>query len=79
MDKASAISLPMLDPSSSQATPPLGSSPRTPTSDIPDVRSAGSSSPGQSTWKERHDQGRGTVVKEGDVGDGSVQLFPISF
>ena len=45
-------------------TPELGSSPQTPTSETSDLRSSG-----KSTWKQRHDT-KGTVVREGDVGDG---------
>lgn len=45
-------------------TPELGSSPQTPNSQITDLKSSG-----KSTWKQRHDQ-KGTVVREGDVGDG---------
>lgn len=52
--------------------------PKTPTSTSlsPSQRSSQSSresaSSGKSTWKERNDKVRGTVVKEGDVGDGYV-------
>lgn len=52
--------------------------PKTPTftSSSPSQRSLQSSresaSSGKSTWKERNDKVRGTVVKEGDVGDGYV-------
>ena len=71
-EQSSQMSLPMLE-RSSHATPPLGSSPQTPTSDILDFKTVGSSSAsGKSTWKQRHDQARGMLVKEGDLGDGSV-------
>ena len=65
----SATSLPVLD-SSSIGTPPSSSSPKTPNSDVFDLRSTKSNTSLKSTWKERHDLGRGTVVKEGDLGDG---------
>lgn len=52
--------------------------PKTPTSASPSPSqrslqsSSGSASSGKSTWKQRNDKVRGTVVKEGDVGDGYV-------
>ncbi|KGB79862.2 STE/STE20/YSK protein kinase [Cryptococcus deuterogattii R265] len=57
--------------------------PKTPTftSSSPSQRSLQSSresaSSGKSTWKERNDKVRGTVVKEGDVGDGFSTLKPM--
>ncbi|KIR62602.1 STE/STE20/YSK protein kinase [Cryptococcus bacillisporus CA1873] len=57
--------------------------PKTPTSTSlsPSQRSLQSSresaSSGKSTWKERNDKVRGTVVKEGDVGDGFSTLKPM--
>lgn len=65
----SDVSLPPLERSPME-TPSLGSSPQTPTSEMAELRtSTGSGTSGKSTWKQRHDQ-RGTIVKEGDVGDG---------
>lgn len=52
--------------------------PKTPTSASPSPSqrslqsSSGSASSGKSTWKQRNDKVRGTVVKEGDIGDGYV-------
>lgn len=37
-----------------------------------DLNSSKSQASLKSIWKQRHDQGRGTVVKEGYLGDGSV-------
>lgn len=68
----SDISLPQLERSQME-TPSLGSSPQTPTSEMSELRtSTGSGTSGKSTWKQRHDQ-KGTIVKEGDVGDGWVR------
>lgn len=70
-DQASEISLPILERSPLD-TPPLGSSPQTPTSDMMDLKSSKSQASLKSTWKQRHNQGQGTIVKQGDLGDGSV-------
>ncbi|EIW73407.1 STE/STE20/YSK protein kinase [Tremella mesenterica] len=72
----SNLSLPSLERSSSNATASFGTSPQTPNSETVDLKSSGGSS-GRSTWRERHDQGRGTVVKEGDVGDGFSTVRPV--
>ncbi|OXG89179.1 STE/STE20/YSK protein kinase [Cryptococcus neoformans A2-102-5] len=57
--------------------------PKTPTSASPSPSqrslqsSSGSASSGKSTWKQRNDKVRGTVVKEGDVGDGFSTVKPM--
>ncbi|KAK4685170.1 serine/threonine-protein kinase 24/25/MST4, partial [Tremellales sp. Uapishka_1] len=71
---ASEISLPLLE-SSVTETPPMSSSPQTPGLDMSSLRSSGGS--GKSTWKARHDEGRGTVVREADVGDGFSTVRPV--
>ncbi|WWC57774.1 uncharacterized protein I303_100309 [Kwoniella dejecticola CBS 10117] len=74
----SDLSLPMLERSSPNPTPSIGSSPQTPHSEILDLRSStGSGTSGKSTWKQRHDQDTGTVVKEGDLGDGYSTVRPM--
>jgi hypothetical protein len=60
----------MLERCSQPTPPPIESAPQTPTSESAELRTSGSS--GKSTWKERNDPKRGTIVKEGDIGDGSV-------
>jgi serine/threonine-protein kinase 24/25/MST4 len=63
------MSLPMLE-RSDQVTPSLGSSPQTPNSDDLEMSSATASpASGKSTWRERQNT-RGTIMKEGDIGDG---------
>ncbi|WVQ85148.1 hypothetical protein IAT38_007313 [Cryptococcus sp. DSM 104549] len=75
---ASEISLPMLERTPSRPTP-QSSSPTTPTSQAAAElhSSTGSTSSGKSTWKQRNDRARGTVVKEGDVGDGFSTVRPM--
>lgn len=73
----SQVSLPTLERPSPNPTPSLGSSPQTPQSEYLDLKASGSSGGGKSTWKERHDQGRGTILKEGDVGDGFSTVRPM--
>ncbi|WWD06048.1 hypothetical protein V865_004133 [Kwoniella europaea PYCC6329] len=74
----SDLSLPMLERSSPNPTPSLGSSPQTPHSDVMDLKSSsGSGTSGKSTWKERHNKDGGTVVKEGDLGDGFSTVRPM--
>ncbi|WWC67143.1 uncharacterized protein I206_101050 [Kwoniella pini CBS 10737] len=74
----SDLSLPALEKSSPNPTPSIGSSPQTPHSEVMDLRSSsGSGTSGKSTWKQRHDQERGTVVKEGDLGDGFSTVRPM--
>ena len=51
-------------------TPPSSTSPSPSQRSL--QSSTGSVSSGKSTWKQRNDKVRGTVVKEGDVGDGYV-------
>ena len=68
--QASEVSLPLLD-SSSMNSPSLESAPRTPNgSDSEDANSSQGGTPGKSTWRQRNDKERGTVVKRDDVGDG---------
>lgn len=65
----------MLEPSSctSHPTPSSASStPQTPASDIIDLRGSSGDSPGKSTWKERNNGDKGTIIKSGDIGDGLV-------
>ncbi|WVQ64600.1 uncharacterized protein L199_002767 [Kwoniella botswanensis] len=74
----SDLSLPMLERSSPNPTPSIGSSPQTPHSDVMDLKSSsGSGTSGKSTWKERHNKDGGTVVKEGDLGDGFSTVRPM--
>ncbi|WRT63383.1 uncharacterized protein IL334_000288 [Kwoniella shivajii] len=74
----SEVSLPMLDRSSPNPTPSTGSSPQTPYSDVLDLKSSsGSGTSGKSTWKQRHDKDRGTVIREGDLGDGFSTVRPM--
>ncbi|KAK8844573.1 hypothetical protein IAR55_006420 [Kwoniella newhampshirensis] len=74
----SELSLPMLERSSPNPTPPLSSSPQTPSSDMMHLKSSTSSNvSGKSTWKERQDKTRGTLVKEGDLGDGFSTVRPM--
>ncbi|RSH89583.1 hypothetical protein EHS25_002134 [Saitozyma podzolica] len=72
---ASEISLPMLERCSQITPPPIESAPQTPTSESAELRTSGSS--GKSTWKERNDPKRGTIVKEGDIGDGFSTVRPV--
>jgi len=59
----------MLD-GSDQLTPSLGSSPQTPTSANMELeQTTASPASGKSTWRERQ-SARGTIMKEGDIGDG---------
>ncbi|WVR03239.1 hypothetical protein IAU60_000230 [Kwoniella sp. DSM 27419] len=75
---ASDISLPVLERSSQNPSPSLGSSPQTPHSDDTELKSSsGSNTPGKSTWKQRQDRSRGTIVKEGDLGDGFSTVRPM--
>jgi hypothetical protein len=65
----------MLEPSSASHPTPSSSSstPQTPALDVIDLRGQSvSDSPGKSTWKERNDGERGTIIKSGDIGDGLV-------
>jgi hypothetical protein len=68
----SEVTLPPLE-LSQVLTPDLGSSPQTPVSEIADLKIE--ASPAVSTYKQRHDATRGTIIKEGDVRDGWDHLF----
>ncbi|WVF66496.1 hypothetical protein IAT40_001236 [Kwoniella sp. CBS 6097] len=74
----SDLSLPGLERSSPNPTPSMGSSPQTPHLETVNLKSSsGSNTSGKSTWKERQDQSRGTIVKEGDLGDGFSTVRPM--
>ncbi|WWC85497.1 uncharacterized protein L201_000361 [Kwoniella dendrophila CBS 6074] len=74
----SDLSLPMLERSSPNPTPSIGSSPQTPHSEVMDLKSSsGSGTSGKSTWKERQNREQGTVVREGDLGDGFSTVRPM--
>jgi serine/threonine-protein kinase 24/25/MST4 len=62
------MSLPMLD-GSDQRTASLGSSPETPSGSVESGSPTASPASGKSTWRERQNT-RGTIMKEGDIGDG---------
>ncbi|ORY22135.1 kinase-like domain-containing protein [Naematelia encephala] len=72
MLNASEISLPLLERSLHIDTPEPDTTPQTPPSE--DLRSSTGSV--RSTWKQRNDA-RGTVVREGDVGDGFSTVRPV--
>ncbi|WWD22878.1 hypothetical protein CI109_107373 [Kwoniella shandongensis] len=74
----SDLSLPVLERSSPNLTPTLSSSPQTPSSEVLDLKSSSNSNAsGKSTWKERQDKSKGTLVREGDLGDGFSTVRPM--
>lgn len=74
--QSSDESLPLLD-RSKRPSPSMEALPITPNFEPDDsVPSTVTPKSGKATWKERHDDTRGTIVREGDLGDGSV--FPCS-
>ncbi|KAI9634328.1 kinase-like domain-containing protein [Dioszegia hungarica] len=75
ISQSSEISLPLLEPSS-YATPGSSGSPQTPQTDM-DIPDEPYSPGGKSTWKERHNEGRGTILKQGDIGDGYSTVRPV--
>ncbi|ORX34920.1 kinase-like domain-containing protein [Kockovaella imperatae] len=72
----SEVSLPGLDASSQ--THSVDSLPITPgSSDSEDASSTKSGTPGKSTWRQRNDRERGTVMRMDDVGDGYSTVRPV--
>lgn len=66
----SELSLPGLD-RSARPSPLSDNAPITPKSEVDEPGSAPETAKsGKSTWRERTDNKRGTVVREGDLGDG---------